>query len=184
MMHLHHRRKAVVAARIFSCRMRRMLMVDAYALNRLILRLYREGREVPLGSYQAWALEQLQSLLTFDSAWWGNVAADPPALHDVFLHNCDESLLQRIRGLAGAGFLSCGPGRFARCRGQPERPDDARTLRAHGAVSPIGAALQGGVVVGNAADGTLPRRYPNSSRSGVTTASALFPSPSGRSRNC
>ncbi|WP_291998389.1 LuxR C-terminal-related transcriptional regulator [Candidatus Accumulibacter sp. ACC012] len=74
--------------------MRRMLIADAYALNRLILRLYREGREVPLGSYQAWALEQLQSLLTFDSAWWGNVAADPPALHNVFLHNCDESILR------------------------------------------------------------------------------------------
>lgn len=71
-----------------------MLMVDAYPLNRVILRLYREGREVPLGSYQAWALEQLQSLLAFDSAWWGNAAAEPPALHEVFLHNCDESILR------------------------------------------------------------------------------------------
>jgi len=86
--------EGIVAAPILWCRMRNMLMVDAYALNRLILRMYREGREVPLGSFQAWALEQLQSLLAFDSAWWGNAAVEPPALHEVFLHNCDESILR------------------------------------------------------------------------------------------
>lgn len=69
-----------------------MDIVDMHALNRVILSLYREGREVPLTSFQAWALEQLQALITFDSAWWGNAAANPPVLHEMYLHNCDPSI--------------------------------------------------------------------------------------------
>lgn len=76
-----------------SCRMRGMSTVDDRRLNALILRLYRDGREVPLASFQAWALEQIQSLIAFDSAWWGNAAVNPPALHEVFLHNCDDRIL-------------------------------------------------------------------------------------------
>lgn len=71
-----------------------MEMSDAHALNRVILSLYHEGREVPLGSFQAWALEQLQCLIAFDSAWWGNAAANPPALHQMHLYQCDESILE------------------------------------------------------------------------------------------
>ena len=67
---------------------------DAHALNRVILSLYREGREVPLASFQAWALEQIEGLIAFDSAWWGNAAANPPALHEMHLHNCERSILQ------------------------------------------------------------------------------------------
>ena len=43
-----------------SCTMGGMEMSEAHALNRVILSLYHEGREVPLGSFQAWALGQLQ----------------------------------------------------------------------------------------------------------------------------
>lgn len=68
-------------------------MVDARALNKVILGFYREGREVPLASFQDWALEQLQSLIAFESAWWGNAAADPPELHEMHLYNCDQRLL-------------------------------------------------------------------------------------------
>jgi DNA-binding CsgD family transcriptional regulator len=71
-----------------------MQMSEAHALNRVILSLYHEGREVPLGSFQAWALEQLQCLIVFDSAWWGNAAANPPALHQMHLYQCDESILE------------------------------------------------------------------------------------------
>lgn len=71
-----------------------MKTIDMPALNRLILCLYRDGREVPLGSFQSWALEQIQSLIAFDSAWWGNAAANPPALHEMHLHNCDQSILE------------------------------------------------------------------------------------------
>ena len=60
-------------------------MAAAHALNRLILTFYRDGREVALGSFHAWALEQIKGLIPFDSAWWGNAAANPPELHDM---NC------------------------------------------------------------------------------------------------
>lgn len=91
-MQLHHWRRAVENG--FLVHNARMPNVDAGPLNALILHLYRDGREVPLGSFQAWAVEQLRSLVDFDSAWWGNATAHPPALHEVFLHNCDESILE------------------------------------------------------------------------------------------
>ena len=53
-----------------SCTMPAMLLADVHALNKLVLRLYRDGREVPLASFQAWALEQVQGVIAFDSAWW------------------------------------------------------------------------------------------------------------------
>ena len=68
-------------------------MSNAQTLNQLILSLYREGREVPLGSFRGWALEQIQGLIAFDSAWWGNAAANPPVLHDMYLHNCERGIL-------------------------------------------------------------------------------------------
>ncbi len=67
---------------------------DAQALNRVILSLYREGREVPLASFQAWALEQIEGLMAFDSAWWGNATAQPPMLHELHLHNCAQEILE------------------------------------------------------------------------------------------
>ena len=79
-----------------------MEMSDAHALNRVILSLYHEGREVPLGSFQAWALEQLQYLIAFDSAWWGNAAAKPPVL---FLSGPEGGLSAHEDALARAhGF--------------------------------------------------------------------------------
>lgn len=68
-------------------------MSNAQTLNRLILSLYREGREVPLGSFRGWALDQIQGMIAFDSAWWGNAAANPPVLHDMYLHNCERGIL-------------------------------------------------------------------------------------------
>ncbi|MEF8720320.1 MAG: LuxR C-terminal-related transcriptional regulator [Candidatus Accumulibacter necessarius] len=68
-------------------------MSNAQTLNRLILSLYREGREVTLGSFRGWALDQIQGMIAFDSAWWGNAAANPPVLHDMYLHNCERGIL-------------------------------------------------------------------------------------------
>ena len=82
-----------------------MEMADAQALNRVILSLYREGREVPLGRYRAWALEQIGSLLDFDSACWGNASADPPALHEMHLHNCDRRIVEAYAGCSENDFL-------------------------------------------------------------------------------
>lgn len=71
-----------------------MAMTDAHALNEMILAIYREGREVPLGNFQAWALERVKGLIDFDSAWWGNAAANPHELHEVHLHNCTQAFLE------------------------------------------------------------------------------------------
>lgn len=64
------------------------------AVNRLVLSLYREGRDVQLHSFQAWALEQLQSVIGFDSAWWGNAGMAPHKITGSRLFNCDASILQ------------------------------------------------------------------------------------------
>ncbi len=71
-----------------------MEFANVQRLNEVILSLYREGREVPLGGFQAWALAQLARLIAFDSACWGNAAASPPALHEMHLHNCDQSIIE------------------------------------------------------------------------------------------
>jgi len=68
-------------------------MFDLATLNQVIVALYRQGREIPLRSYQNWALDQLRSLIPFDSAWWGNAAAEPLKIHWIHLLNCDESFL-------------------------------------------------------------------------------------------
>jgi DNA-binding CsgD family transcriptional regulator len=68
-------------------------MFDLHAVNDVILTLYRDGRDISLRSYQDWALEQVRELIPFDSAWWGNAAAEPMKIHWIHLHNCDASIM-------------------------------------------------------------------------------------------
>lgn len=69
-------------------------MNNLRAINDVILALYREGRDMPLRGYQDWALDQIQSVIPFDSAWWGNAATEPPNIHWIHLHNCDASIIE------------------------------------------------------------------------------------------
>lgn len=69
-------------------------MFDLHAVNSVIRLLYREGRDMPLRGYQDWALDQVRSLIPFDSAWWGNAATEPPNIHWIHLVNCDASILE------------------------------------------------------------------------------------------
>ena len=69
-------------------------MLDPRAVNEVILTLYRDGRDIALRSYQDWALEQVRGLIPFDSAWWGNAAAEPMKIHWIHLFNCDASILE------------------------------------------------------------------------------------------
>ena len=64
------------------------------ALNTLILDAHRAGCEVKFTRFQSLMLEELQTLIPFDSAWWGNAAADPPEIHHLHLHNCDDAVLR------------------------------------------------------------------------------------------
>lgn len=69
-----------------------MNFVSGKRFNQLVLSLYREGRDVPLAKFQDWSLEQVQALLPFDSAWWGNVTAESARVHGTHLYNCDPSI--------------------------------------------------------------------------------------------
>ncbi len=68
-------------------------MFDLHAVNKVVLTLYRDGRDISLRSYQDWALEQVRELIPFDSAWWGNAAAEPMKIHWIHLFNCDASIM-------------------------------------------------------------------------------------------
>ncbi|TXI77147.1 MAG: hypothetical protein E6Q43_01475, partial [Dokdonella sp.] len=73
---------------------RDMDMAAARALNGVILSLYREGREVPPSRYRAWALERVAAVIGFDSACWGSASADPPAVHELHLHHCEDGIVE------------------------------------------------------------------------------------------
>ncbi len=100
------RERRRLAARLRLVHNSAMEMADARALNAVILSLYREGREVPLGRYRAWALEQVAALIGFDSACWGSASAEPPALHGMHLHHCDDGLIE--------AYARCGEHDFFR----------------------------------------------------------------------
>ena len=68
--------------------------IATQALNQVTLSLYREGRDVQLHKFQDWALEQVKSVIQFDSAWWGNAAMEPIKIHWLHLYNCDASILE------------------------------------------------------------------------------------------
>jgi DNA-binding CsgD family transcriptional regulator len=67
--------------------------VTSQALNRVILSLYRDGRDLRLHNFQDWALEQVRKVVQFDSAWWGNAAMEPGKIHWIYLFNCDASIM-------------------------------------------------------------------------------------------
>jgi len=67
--------------------------VDAHALSHVLLELHRAGREASYDAFRSSALESIQSLVAFDSAWWGNAAAEPLEIHRLHLHNCPPTIL-------------------------------------------------------------------------------------------
>jgi DNA-binding CsgD family transcriptional regulator len=70
-----------------------MDVVTGKFFNQLVLSLYREGRDVPLARFQDWALEQVRTLIPFDSACWGNAAMELAAVHWLHLYGCDPSII-------------------------------------------------------------------------------------------
>ncbi len=47
-----------------------------------------------LNNFQDWALEQVCSVIHFDSAWWGNASMEPPKIHWIHLYNCDAAIME------------------------------------------------------------------------------------------
>lgn len=67
--------------------------LNVRGLNRVVLELYRASGEAAFGRFQPLALELVQEIIPFDSAWWGNAAADSTEIHHLYLYNCDDSIL-------------------------------------------------------------------------------------------
>jgi DNA-binding CsgD family transcriptional regulator len=59
----------------------------------VLLELHRAGREASYRAFQPFVLKSIQALIPFDSAWWGNAAAEPVEIHRLHLHNCPASIL-------------------------------------------------------------------------------------------
>jgi len=68
--------------------------LNARGLSHAILQLHRAGRETGYARFQPMALEVIQEILPFDSAWWGNAAAEPMEIHRLYLFNCDDTILE------------------------------------------------------------------------------------------
>ncbi|MDP2031171.1 MAG: LuxR family transcriptional regulator [Thiobacillus sp.] len=73
--------------------------------NRLLLELHRTGQEAPLSQFQPAALELIREMIPFDSAWWGNASAEPLEIHRLYLHNCDDSILETYLPYMGEDFM-------------------------------------------------------------------------------
>lgn len=63
-------------------------------LNRVILELHRAGQNEACRQFHPAALELIQEIIPFDSAWWGNAATEPMEIHQLYLFNCDDSMAQ------------------------------------------------------------------------------------------
>jgi len=68
--------------------------LNVRVLNRVILELHRAGRDTSCCQFQPFALELIQEIIPFDSAWWGNAAAEPMEIHQLYLFNCDDSMAE------------------------------------------------------------------------------------------
>jgi len=69
------------------------LSADPSALSGALLELHRAAREATYAAFQPTALEIIQGLIPFDSAWWGNAAAETMEIHRLHLHNCPDGIL-------------------------------------------------------------------------------------------
>lgn len=88
---------------------------DLARFSHITLELGRAGREASLAQFQPVALELLHSAVRFDSAWWGNAAAEPLEIHRLHLHHCDASILAAYQPYMHQDFmraaLMAAPGR-------------------------------------------------------------------------
>ena len=67
---------------------------DLRLVSRVLLEVHRAGQELPLAHFPDEVLGLVRQLIPFDSAWWGNAAAEPMEIHRLHLHNCADTILQ------------------------------------------------------------------------------------------
>ena len=79
--------------------------MDISRLNPVLLDLHQAGREAPFKAFQSIALDLINRLIPFDSAWWGNASAEPLEIHRLHLHNCEHTILQDYLPYIGEDFM-------------------------------------------------------------------------------
>ncbi len=67
---------------------------DFCQAGQLLLRLYGGVGEQSLAGFRHWVLEQLESILDFDSAMWGSASDDPRQMHEVCLYRQPRAMLE------------------------------------------------------------------------------------------
>jgi DNA-binding CsgD family transcriptional regulator len=64
-------------------------MLSRDELNKTILTLYREGREIALHRYKDWALERLREVVPFDAACWADSVVGSTQAYSIHRYQCD-----------------------------------------------------------------------------------------------
>lgn len=104
---------------------------DPRAISAVLLDVHRAGQELPLARFQDEALALVRRLIPFDSAWWGNAAAEPMEIHRLHLHNCADTILQDYAPFIGEDFfraqLMAHPGTTVNMADLISRADFVRT---------------------------------------------------------
>jgi len=67
-----------------------------HRLSALVQALYRGARDEPMEAFQDWALEQVKTVIPFDSAKWvtGSIQNGEPILHSLHLHRLPEAEIE------------------------------------------------------------------------------------------
>lgn len=79
--------------------------MDTVRFNHVVLEIHRAGQEAPFSQFQPTALELIQQVIPFDSAWWGNAANEPLEIHRLYLHNCADTILEAYAPYMDEDFM-------------------------------------------------------------------------------
>ena len=73
--------------------------------GQLLLRLHGGVGEQSLTGFRHWVLEQLESILDFDSAMWGSASDEPRQMHEVCLYRQPRAMLESYARYQDDDFL-------------------------------------------------------------------------------
>ena len=78
---------------------------DFRRAGQLLLRLHGGAGERSLAGFRHWVLQQLESILDFDSAMWGSASEDPRQMHEVCLYRQPRAMLESYARYQDDDFL-------------------------------------------------------------------------------
>jgi DNA-binding CsgD family transcriptional regulator len=71
--------------------------LDVRKISSVILNINRAGQQSTYEQYRPWVLDEIKTLIPFDSACWANAVAEPMEIFRLHSYNCDNSLLERYQ---------------------------------------------------------------------------------------